>query len=494
MKKTCYLSAVLLMTALGLNAQNTFPANGAVGIGTLSPNASALLEVKSTAKGFLPPRMTQDQRKSIVAPATGLMVYQTNKATGLYYYDGSVWKLINTGSGGGWGLTGNAGTDPSGNFIGTTDTKSLVFKVNNQRAGFIDYSTCCSGTRNTSFGQIALASLTTGADNTATGYGALFTNAAGNQNSAYGKYALFNNNANDNTAYGFNAMFFSTSGANNTAIGSTALQDNTTGSSNTAVGGFALGNNFTGSNNTGIGANAQVGAPDLTNATAIGANATVSVSNAVVLGSGANVGIGTSSPTNRLEVVSAFDGDGISLVGTTSLIGSGPKSAGFKLSDNVGHSGALGLASASNAWMSGVASGDLVLTNSGGKIQLGTGSSSAFPTMTIAGGKVGIGTFNPLYQLSVNGTIQSKEVRVETGWADFVFEKDYALRSLTEVEKYISANNHLPDIPSAKEIQENGLPVAEMQTKMMAKIEELTLYVIALQKQVDALKKDAGNR
>jgi hypothetical protein len=107
----------------------------------------------------------------------------------------------------------------------------------------------------------------------------------------------------------------------------------------------------------------------------------------------------------------------------------------------------------------------------------------------IPNGNVGIGTTNPTYKLSVNGNVRSKEVVVETGWADFVFDKKYVLPSLNEVEKYIKANNHLPNIPSAEEIQTNGLKVGEIQTKMMQKIEELTLYVIELKKEIDLLKK-----
>jgi Collagen triple helix repeat (20 copies) len=104
-------------------------------------------------------------------------------------------------------------------------------------------------------------------------------------------------------------------------------------------------------------------------------------------------------------------------------------------------------------------------------------------------GNMGIGTLpNAAYRLSINGNVRSKEVVVETGWADFVFDKKYFLLPLPEVEKYIKANNHLPEIPSAIEIQTNGLKVGELQTKMMQKIEELTLYVIQLNKEIELLK------
>lgn len=105
-----------------------------------------------------------------------------------------------------------------------------------------------------------------------------------------------------------------------------------------------------------------------------------------------------------------------------------------------------------------------------------------------SGGNVGIGTLNPAYPLSVNGTIQSKEVRVETGWADFVFDEHYELPSLDSVEIFTKQNKHLPGIPSAEEIKKNGLAVGELQTKMMQKIEELTLYTIELKKEINELK------
>lgn len=125
-------------------------------------------------------------------------------------------------------------------------------------------------------------------------------------------------------------------------------------------------------------------------------------------------------------------------------------------------------------------------------IVFGSGSSSDFTeTVRFKGnGNVGIGATELLYKLNVNGTIRAKEVRVETGWADYVFDKNYHLLPLSEVEKFIKANKHLPDIPSAKEIEQNGLALGEMQTKMMQKIEELMLYVIEANKQIQLLQKE----
>ncbi|MFD0878370.1 hypothetical protein ACFQ1A_29665, partial [Massilia pinisoli] len=77
---------------------------------------------------------------------------------------------------------------------------------------------------------------------------------------------------------------------------------------------------------------------------------------------------------------------------------------------------------------------------------------------------------------------------VETGWADYVFDKKFRLKPLEEVERFIEENKHLPDIPSASEIQKNGAKLAELTTKMMQKIEELTLYSIEQNKRIEKLQ------
>jgi hypothetical protein len=142
--------------------------------------------------------------------------------------------------------------------------------------------------------------------------------------------------------------------------------------------------------------------------------------------------------------------------------------------------------------------GNILATNIGGT-SAGIGTFS-FTNMRIfsnsvsciliaaATGNVGIGTDNPTYKLSVNGNIRSKEVVVETGWADYVFQKNYKLPSLRDVEKYIEVNKHLPNIPSAAEIEANGLHLGDTQKKMMEKIEELTLYLIEANKRIEKLE------
>ncbi len=91
------------------------------------------------------------------------------------------------------------------------------------------------------------------------------------------------------------------------------------------------------------------------------------------------------------------------------------------------------------------------------------------------------------YLLNVGGKIMAEEVRVQlrASWPDYVFSKDYKLQSLAEVEEYIATNNHLPNVPAAAEVEKSGIALGEMQGKMMEKIEELTLYILQLNKKLD---------
>lgn len=102
------------------------------------------------------------------------------------------------------------------------------------------------------------------------------------------------------------------------------------------------------------------------------------------------------------------------------------------------------------------------------------------------GGNVGIGTDNPQKLLDVKGTIHAQNIEVNlNGWSDFVFDKDYKLPTLLEVEAHINEHNRLPDIPSEKQVKEEGINIGEMQAKLLQKIEELTLYVIDQNKKIE---------
>lgn len=117
-------------------------------------------------------------------------------------------------------------------------------------------------------------------------------------------------------------------------------------------------------------------------------------------------------------------------------------------------------------------------------------SNNADLLLAPTGGNVGIGTATTgEYKLAVEGTIGARRVQVkQTSWADFVFQQDYQLPSLHEVENYINANKHLSGIPSAEEVAKNGIDIGEMNKKLLQKVEELTLYMIEMKKEIEQLK------
>lgn len=109
-------------------------------------------------------------------------------------------------------------------------------------------------------------------------------------------------------------------------------------------------------------------------------------------------------------------------------------------------------------------------------------------------GKVGIGTTTPDETLAVNGNIHAKEVRVDLqGWPDYVFTDTYHLPSLKEVEDHIKSEGHLPNIPSAQKVDDEGIHLGQMKIKLLEKIEELTLYIIAQQKHIEAQSETIKN-
>jgi trimeric autotransporter adhesin len=260
-----------------------------VGIGTTNPDASAMLDINSTSSGLLVPRMTQAQRLAIPSPAEGLLVYQTDYTSGFYYHSSTTWVFLPGSNAGGWELTGNSGTDPSVNFVGTSDNVALQFKVNNTPSGIIDpnyYHTAygyqsfssydndninnwddhntafgnnslgslISGNHNAAFGESTLASMQDGDDDVAIGPYALSNNVDGGDNTAVGAHALeFNEGGNDNTAVGWHALEFNVNGYDNTAMGAMALDGNVNGNVNTVVGAYSMYLNDAGSENTSFG-------------------------------------------------------------------------------------------------------------------------------------------------------------------------------------------------------------------------------------------------
>ncbi len=109
-------------------------------------------------------------------------------------------------------------------------------------------------------------------------------------------------------------------------------------------------------------------------------------------------------------------------------------------------------------------------------------------------GKVGIGTALPTEMLSVNGNIRAKKIMVtQSGWPDYVFHTSYKLKPLAELEQFVKKNKHLPGMPSADDVTEKGVNLGETQAILLKKIEELTLYMININKKLDRLEKENSN-
>lgn len=204
-------------------------------------------------------------------------------------------------------------------------------------------------------------------------------------------------------------------------------------------------------------------------------------SNALTILKNGNTGIGTVSPQTTLDVNGHLyvSGGGVKILGSTHLTFAQSTAHGVI---NFGDDG----------------SGNLYFRSLD---SLGDINNYNDLMIITYDGNVGIGTNSPgNYKLAVDGSILAKSIDVEATWSDFVFEDDYNLLSLEDVRSFIAENKHLPDIPSAQEVEENGINVGEIQSKLLQKIEELTLYVlqvsdenVALKDRIDALENELNS-
>lgn len=200
--------------------------------------------------------------------------------------------------------------------------------------------------------------------------------------------------------------------------------------------------------------------------------------------SSGNVGIGTLSPAADLEVNGRFMVGGANLdvnasLGNLSyLSNSGKMLIGWNRSQGMGETNFI-----SNQGLGGSGGFSFYNYTNSGELKL---------LMLMNGnGNIGIGTNAVSDRFAVDGRIKAREVIVtDMGWADHVFDDRYRLPKLSEVSRYITINKHLPGIPSAKEVSESGVRVGEMQARLLEKIEELTLHVIAQEKRIDLQEKE----
>lgn len=428
---------------------------GNVGIGTKEPDQSAILDLSSSNKGFLVPRLTLKERENIQSPAQGLIIYQKDNLTGFYYYEDDQWKPLGrvdaqnlfASDPNDWSFTGNS--IPNGAFLGTTNARALAFKVNNIGAGYIHPSNRStflglysgelnSGNDNTAMGYSSLAANTSGYSNIALGMNALSKNTIGAYNVAIGSYALRESiGSHGNIAIGYEALRNNNGegGGYNVAIGRDALKANTIGVENTAIGYKALMSNTTGERNFAIGVQALATKTSGNNNLALGY-----------------------------------------LAGEKNVSGSSNVFIGYGAGRN--ETGSEKLYIANNSTLTPLIYGD-------------------FSAKFISIGDVPVAKRNAVaaagYGLLVKGGILTEKVKVALAstndWADYVFEDDYHRMSLEETEAFIKAYKHLPNVPSAQQMLETGMDVQETSKILLEKIEELTLHIIELNKEVNALKK-----
>jgi trimeric autotransporter adhesin len=494
---------IVLLSVLGFGAA----AQDNVGIGTTKPDQSAVLDLSSNNKGLLVPRLNAAARAGIPTPAKGLLVYQLDEAAGFYFYNGSKWSplisndaLLVAADPNDWTMLGNA-TATATSFLGTTTAVPLVMKVNNvtvanfslptSRNIFFGNSptTITTAVDNYSMGYTSLNALTTGTNNVAIGTNALSLNTGGIYNVAVGNGALkVNTTGNFNLAIGASSLFSNTIGGNNIAMGANALLNNTTGSGNVAFGLGTLAYNTTATNNAAIGeralGNLKTGIDN------VGIGFYSAYHNAL---GNSNVAIGidalrSSFPVGQIQSTNTRSFNNNVSIGTRSgysNIGDGNIFLGYQAGYNELGSNNLYISNSNS--VNPLIKGNFVnnnlrinvgATNSTTQGYMAIGDFSAVTPMTIPAG----------YRLVVQQGIITEKLKItpknSSFWADYVFDKSYKLMTLKEVEKFVQKNHHLPNVPSAKEVGEEGIDLAKMNAKLLEKIEELTLYIINQDKRI----------
>jgi trimeric autotransporter adhesin len=353
-------------------------------------NASALLDVKSTAKGMLIPRMSKTQKNAIASPATGLLIYQdAPDSTGFYFYDGTKWAWIianNKSDTLTWETTGNAATDTSRHFIGTTDNKPLKFKTNNQLVGLwssgnkiIFLGNNAGQKNNTGFSNIAIgadayAGATSGRQIIAIGDSAMGASnnvltvdlqniAIGNKALKKNTYTIFNQ-AKENIAIGAQAMENDIRGFGNIAIGIKSLNATSESRNNISIGYKNMDSvTVLTESNIGIGNNAlRKNAGD--NNIAIGDSALTKNTSGY-----SNIAIGVSTLTNNTNRSNLI------AIGDSALYNNGIGASGYEGTDNT----AIGSKTLfkNTRGVGNVAIGNLALSlNSTGNFNTATGVSA----------------------------------------------------------------------------------------------------------------------
>jgi hypothetical protein len=380
---------------------------------------------------------------------------------------------------GGWGLTGNTG-NTAANFIGNNDAEPFRIKTQSLDAAYFSniYEFIGQNFQRTGIGMLGSGNpthtLEIGTADLAGGSQGVLA-IRGTEHISHFGYGSGEDVYIRGGKAGGNVFINDAPGLGQLAIGTNVPEAGTKTTLQTADYSTALCiKNPSGS----VKFNAYVGGPANGNTISLGTTGDMPIAlytnnaNRMFINGAGNVGIGVDNPFYKLEVNGTISGKGTAM-SVSPLFG---LSGGVV---NIGNTNGNGQ--------------NLMID--GGAMQSSTFefAGTVYKPFVINpfGGTVGIGTTNPdpFYKLSVNGKIRAKEIRVNTGWADYVFAKNYRLKPLAEVERYIKQHKHLPGIAPAATLQKQGVDISAMQTKMMEKIEELTLYLIEANKKIEALEK-----
>jgi hypothetical protein len=494
MKKLSLL--LLLIAPLLLHAQSVGISND-----NSIPHSSAILDIKSTTKGLLIPRMSTLERTSIMGPSIGLTVFDMDTYS-YWMYRGDVmggWVELQYSFQNHWSSNGiNIYNSNAGNVgIGTSNPgEKLSINATNPTIQLMNAGTPraffqVSGTDmrmstyfNNTTGNLVLG--TRASDR-------LWINPSGNIGIGTSTpSSLLTINGNDPTLLmrdlDVDKGFLQVVG-NDFKIGTSPT--NTTGRFMIRTNGADRLNvnedGWVGINTTIQNATLQVNG-DGSNATF---RAQVNGTTKLLLTPNGGVSIGANNftpPPNGLHVA------GMTSIGTTNAAAelsinnlpgnTHPHIDIYKDNAKIGHLGTV-----QNAQVDV----NLAATSAAGRVILSTAGTPVGVMVHTNADAVSIGTFSKAtgYQLSVGGNIMCWDLSMAgpNSWPDYVFEKNYRLMPLTEVRKFTNTYKHLPNVPSAAEIEKNGIKMGDMTKTFLEKIEELTLYIFQLQEQIDQLKK-----